>query len=99
VRVRSELKDLPGRQELRQRAEAALRQISRHISQRALERLLGLSQGYLTRMRFERLDAAPSVPLVALLALLSVDPAQRIKELRTYWAQQVDPVRVEGGTP
>ena len=62
----------------------ALDTLSQHISQRKLERLLGLSQGYLSRLKAGA--GNPSSELVLLLALLSLDPAKHLATLRQFWA-------------
>lgn len=73
---------------LRARARSALRSLCpKQLSQRELERMLGLSQGYLCRLRATKGDAVPSASLVSLLALLAQEPS-RIDELREYWASQ-----------
>ena len=71
--------------ELHTRLEAALETIlsTADISQRGLERLLGLSLGYLSRVRGRRGEA--SAPLVSVLALLAEDPKRRLKELDHVW--------------
>ncbi len=61
-----------------------------HISQRALERLLGVSQGYLSRLRASHGAAVPSAALVAALALLANDPGRRLDELQDYWVRHAD---------
>jgi hypothetical protein len=48
-----------------------------------LERLLGLSRGYLSRLRDAQRD--PSAGLVALLTLLAKKPKSRVAELRRSW--------------
>jgi hypothetical protein len=53
------------------------------VSQRRLEQLLGLSPGYLSRVRNGRGDA--SAQLVSALALIAEDPKRRIKELDHVW--------------
>ena len=75
----------------RQELQALFRAITKkiypmHISQRRLEKLLGLSQGYLSRLR--RSDRAmPSRLLVSALAQLAVDPVRRIQELIEFWTK------------
>jgi hypothetical protein len=71
--------------ELYKRLEAALETIlsSADISQRRLEQLLGLSLGYLSRVRGKRGDA--SAQLVSTLALIAEDPKRRLKELDHVW--------------
>lgn len=71
--------------ELHRRLDAALDQIlaTAGISQRRLEQLLGLSVGYLSRLRGRRGDASAQV--VSVLALLAQDPKRRLKELDQLW--------------
>jgi len=71
------------RAELRSRAEKAIEALSKHVSQRRLEKLLGLSQGYLSKLRSG--DRDPSAELVSQLAMLSKDPRRRIHELEAFW--------------
>ncbi len=61
-----------------------------HISQRRLEHWLGLSQGYLSRLRAGA--GNPSAELVSNLALLSMDPRVRLQELEDYWSRPSFPV-------
>ena len=85
---------------LRRRIRQLLERLNDHISQRRLESLLGLSQGYLSRLRSG--SGMPSTELVGHLALLANDPAGRLRELEQFWSQppekderedDVDPVR------
>ena len=71
--------------ELHKRLDAALEAIcsKADISQRGLEQLLGLSIGYLSRVRARRGDA--SAQLVSVLALIAEDPKRRLKELDHVW--------------
>lgn len=46
---------------------------------------MGLSQGYLSKLRSG--DRDPSAELVSQLALISSDPKKRIKELVMYWEE------------
>lgn len=55
------------------------------ITQRRLEQLLGLSQGYLSRLKRERGEASPLV--VAALALVAQDP-RRLRELDRLWGPE-----------
>ena len=71
--------------ELSHRAQVALAEICLYISQRRLEKLAGLSQGYLCRVLSGR--STPSVPLVALLTLLAQAPQERLRELEVAWRQ------------
>ena len=71
--------------ELHKRLEAALVAIltAADVSQRRLEELLGLSIGYLSRVRSKRGDT--SAQLVSALALIAEDPKQRLRELDHVW--------------
>lgn len=71
--------------ELHKRLDAALDRIltTAEIPQRRLEQLLGLSVGYLSRLRGRRGDASAQV--VSVLALLAQDPKRRLKELDQLW--------------
>ncbi len=73
------------RRELRERVRQALGILSKHISQRKLERLLRLSQGYLSRLRSGA--GTPSPELVSHLALIALDPKIRLRELESYWTE------------
>ncbi len=66
----------------------ALDTLSQHISQRKLERLLGLSQGYLSRLRAG--DGNPSPELVCHLAILCQDPKKRLAEVERFWSLSDD---------
>ena len=71
--------------ELHKRLDAALEQIlTLGIPQRRIEQLLGLSVGYLSRLRGRRGDASAQV--VSVLALLAQDPKRRLQELDQLWA-------------
>ena len=69
---------------LQRRIRTALEVLSQRISQRQLELLLGLSQGYLSRLKAGA--GNPSSELVLLLALLSLNPAKHLATLRQFWA-------------
>ena len=69
--------------DLRTRARVAVDILSHHISQRKLEHLLQLSQGYLSRLRAG--VSNPSAELVANLAMLCQDPPTRLLELERFW--------------
>lgn len=75
------------RAELRQRIQIVLPMIDPHMSQAGLERLLGLSQGYLSRLRGGA--GTPSSELVSNLALIAADPPVRLRELERFWRAQV----------
>ena len=69
---------------LRTRVRIAIDILSRHISQRRLERMMGMSQGYFSRLRAGA--GNPSPELVSHLALLCHDPPKRIEELARFWS-------------
>ena len=75
------------RRALQQRVRVSIDALMQHISQRKLEVLLGLSQGYLSRLRSG--GGNPSPELVSHLALLAGDPATRLAELERYWAEPI----------
>jgi hypothetical protein len=62
-----------------------------HISKRRLELLLGLSQGYLSRLRSG--SGNPSPTLVYTHVILALDPATRLAELEKFQADAL------GGAP
>lgn len=67
-------------QQLHQLALAHLRRLTeQHITQQRLERILGLSQGYLSKIRSGASN--PSPMLVSILGLLTVDPEKRLQEV------------------
>jgi hypothetical protein len=71
--------------ELRRRASQAIEALTPRYAQRQLEGLLGLSSGYLSRLRHGA--GNPSSALVCALALLAQHPTGRVAELQQYWAQ------------
>jgi hypothetical protein len=83
------------RAELHRRVKAALSVLAQHITQRGLERLLGLSQGYLSRLLGGQ--GQPSAALVSQLAGLATDPQVRLRELEEYWAAPAEPEPKTGG--
>jgi hypothetical protein len=52
---------------------------AQHITQRRLEQILGLSQGYLSKIRAG--TSRPSPMLVSCLFLLAMDPEGRLREV------------------
>ena len=80
--VPAELLESLYRADLRQRVAIAVARVQRNLPQRRTELLLGLSQGYLSRLRAG--GGVPGAPLVSLLALLAAHP-QLIAELEAYW--------------
>jgi len=71
------------RTELRKRIKTSIEVISNQIPQQRLESLLGLSQGYLSKLRSGVRD--PSPELVSNLALIANDPVKRVRELEKCW--------------
>ena len=82
TRIEPELKEAY-RGVLKERVKNAIDTLMRHTSQRKLEVLIGLSQGYLSRLRSG--TGNPSPELVSHLALLAADPEKRLAELEEYW--------------
>lgn len=79
------------RETLRRLILRAINTLMQHTSQRRLEMLLGLSQGYLSRLRAGA--GTPSPELVSNLAMLAKAPKSRLAELERYWAdplQEID---------
>lgn len=72
------------RKELSRRAQRAIAHLSPYISQSATERLLDISQGYLSRIYGGH--GTPSAQLVVLLAVLAREPAL-IEWMTRYWAE------------
>lgn len=70
---------------LSKKMDSSLEALRPHIAQRDLERLLGLSGGYLSKLKGGK---ETSAPLVAALMLLSSEPAMRLVELREAWEVQ-----------
>lgn len=66
------------------KAEAAISKLKKKAPQRDLERLLGVSAGYLSKLKQGKETTAP---LVAALVLLAAD-LQRVDELRSLWAME-----------
>lgn len=73
------------REGLRERARAEVRRLRPTISQAQLERLLGLSAGWLSKLNQKK--HAPSAALVTQLHLIALDPKKRLDEIRAFWAQ------------
>lgn len=75
-------------EELSKRLKVALSRLAEvnPASQRKIERLLGLSQGYLSRLANDR--GAPSPRVVSALALLAQDPERRLRELEQLWGPE-----------
>ncbi len=80
--VPAELLESLYRADLQKRVALAVARVQRYLPQRRIELLLGLSQGYLSRLRAG--DGVPGAPLVCLLAILAAHP-QLLAELEAYW--------------
>ena len=72
------------KRELSRRARQAITSLSASISQSATEKLLDISQGYLSRIYGGH--GTPSPQLVVLLALLAQDPAL-LEWVERYWTE------------
>ncbi len=64
-------------------ARVALRKLKPHLSHRRLERLMSVSQGYLSRVQTK--PVCVSAPLVALLMMLAESPIAQLAALRRCW--------------
>ena len=72
------------KKELSRRAKQAIAELAPHMGQAATERLLDISQGYLSRIHGGH--GTPSPQLVVLLALLAHDPSL-LEWVSRYWAE------------
>lgn len=72
------------RQILRERARRAIKTLVAHISQSKLEKLLGLSHGYLCRVRAGK--GTPSFALEVLLTVMAADPAVHLSQISAQWS-------------
>lgn len=70
--------------ELQRRAISLLDELKEVVPQRRLEVLLGLSVGYLSKIRTKEF---PSAQLVTELALLAGDPKGGLKRLDAFWSK------------
>jgi hypothetical protein len=77
------------RGELRRRARESIHALRGQVSQRRLELLMGLSQGYLSRLAAQA--GNPSPALVLLLSSVARDPQQRLAELEAAWLSPPTP--------
>jgi hypothetical protein len=69
---------------LAETATAAIGKLAEHARQQELEQLLGLSHGYLSKLRNGKKDPSPA--LVGELMMLAENPQKRVVELRRHWA-------------
>jgi hypothetical protein len=74
--------------ELRQRTQLAISTLRDVRSLRKLERLLGVSQGYLSKLRVG--TSNPSPELTLLLGLLASSPKPMLRRADTFWALPAD---------
>lgn len=72
-------------QALSAKSEEAIRELTGAIPQRELERLIGVSAGYVSKLKHAQ--AEPRGPLTALLMLLA-DDTRLIDRLRDLWSMQ-----------
>lgn len=70
---------------LRRRASLAVDALVEHRTQQALERMLGLSAGYLSKLKSGK---HTSGALVVLLSLLAVEPEERLAEVERMFGIQ-----------
>ena len=70
------------------KVEVAIGKLKSVIPQRDLERLLGLSAGYISKLKSGK---ETSAPLVSTLMMLAESPQQRIEELRELWKTKPKP--------
>jgi hypothetical protein len=64
--------------------KAAIEKLAEHARQQELEQLLGLSHGYLSKLRNGKKEPSPA--LVGELMMLAENPQKRVVELRRHWA-------------
>jgi hypothetical protein len=74
--------------ELRQRTQLAISTLRDVRSLRKLERLLGVSQGYLSKLRAG--TSTPSPELTLLLGLLASNPKPLLRRADAFWALPAD---------
>ena len=80
--------------ELRRRIQEAIAVLAPLVSQRRLENHLGLSQGYLSRLKAGA--GTPSPLLVLLLQQLALDPISRLREIERIWGDPIPSEPSEG---
>jgi hypothetical protein len=73
--------------ELRSRIHKAIAELGSVTSQRRIEALLGLSQGYLSRLKAGA--GTPSPALVLQLQQLALDPIPRLREVERIWGKHI----------
>jgi hypothetical protein len=83
--------------ELRRRIQDAIAALAPLVSQRRLEALLGLSAGYLSRLKAGA--GTPSPALVLLLQQLALEPISRLREMERIWGEPLSPELPKGSRP
>ena len=73
--------------ELRRRIQNAIVALTPVVSQRRMEDLLGLSAGYLSRLKAGA--GTPSPALVLLLQQIALDPIARLREMERIWGEPI----------
>ena len=74
------------RASLREKARNAVAAISPHVKQFELEEMLGVSVGYLSKVKAGTKDVSPR--FVALLSLIANSPSARLSELASVWGPE-----------
>ena len=74
------------RERLHELIEWALRVLADYVPTGRLEALLGVTKGYLSRIRSGAKD--PGATLTSELALLAKDPKKRLRELEQVWEER-----------
>lgn len=77
--------------EIQQRARAAIDRLNQVTTQHRIEQLLGLSQGYLSRIRAGQRQ--PSEELVSHLTLLARQPDKYVRRLERFWTRPCRPLK------
>ena len=72
---------------LRRRIHNAIVALTPFVSQRRMEDLLGLSAGYLSRLKGGA--GTPSPALVLLLQQIALDPIARLREMERIWGEPI----------
>ena len=67
-------------------ARRAIHTIAGSVSQSELERALGLSAGYISKLKNEERDPSPEI--VARLATIARNPKKRIREILDVWEKK-----------
>jgi transcriptional regulator with XRE-family HTH domain len=71
------------RETLRRLVQRSIEELTQQVEQRLVERLLGLSEGYISKLK--RGEREPSADLAAHLATLARNPKKRLRELEETW--------------